>query len=85
MVLDAIYREHLGTLTTLDPGFGKNTFNIGTGDLNALQGRVVVFGNGGSNTLVLQDSGHANAEPYGITSTTITRPGFAGLTYGPVA
>jgi Ca2+-binding RTX toxin-like protein len=59
---------------------GSDTVVVGDGNLDHIQGHVTVFGNGGTGIQVFD---HANAfsDTYTITSTSLTRPFFAGLTY----
>src|SRR5207253_1636109 len=45
---------------------------------------VVVVGDGGTDTVVLQDSGHADSASYTITSSSISRSGFGGLVYNVI-
>jgi hypothetical protein len=69
---------------TLNGGAGNDTFNIGDGDLNSLEGAVTVNGGGGSNTVLVNDKNSLYVDPsYTITNSTISRPLF-GLTYGGV-
>jgi acrosin len=70
--------------TTLYGGAGNNVFNIGDGDLGALQGKVTVNGKGATNAVVLDDHLASFAGTYTITSNSVTRPGFGGLTYNDV-
>jgi hypothetical protein len=72
------------TLTRLSHVGGTNTFNIGNGNLDALGGRVTVSGNGGTNAVVVNDNTAPSFANYAISSTSVTRPGFAGLTYAGV-
>jgi hypothetical protein len=63
---------------------GSNTIDIGGGSLNGLTGAVVVYGLGGSNSIVVDDHLASGNEAYNVSSTSVTRPGFGGLTYSGV-
>jgi hypothetical protein len=65
-------------------GGGTNTFNLGTGNLDALRGPVTVSGNGGTNAVVVNDNTAPSFANYAISSNAVTRPRFAGLTYAGV-
>jgi hypothetical protein len=70
---------------SLTGGAANDTFNLATGDLGALPAAVTVNGGGGSgDAVVLNDQSAPASETYTITSTTVTRPGFGGLTYNTV-
>jgi hypothetical protein len=71
------------TLTTLRTGAGNNTINLGSnapaisGNLNSISGKVVVQGEGASDTLNLDDTGDGVANTGNLTSTRITGLGMA--------
>ena len=58
------------------------TFNIGNGNLNAVQGSVAInFQTGSADSVVLNDSSDASPGNYIVTSSSVTASGFGGLTY----
>jgi hypothetical protein len=63
---------------------GSNTIDLGGGSLNGLTGAVIAYGLGGSNSIVVDDHLASADENYTVTSTSVTRPGFGGLTYSGV-
>jgi hypothetical protein len=74
----------------IDGRGGNDTFTIGGGDLDGIQGPVAVVGGAGSNDrIVVDDSGNSKSVDYKVTPTSVTstaRPGqpartFAGITY----
>jgi predicted outer membrane repeat protein len=67
--------------TTFDSG-GYCTFNIGSGNLLALQAGVNVYGYSRSDTLVLNDSSATSPHTYAISGNSVTWSGSPGLTYG---
>jgi hypothetical protein len=73
-----------GTPLTLNAGIGNDTVWLGTGNLDTLPGHVTVNGQGGTDWVYLQDQGVSFNDTYAISSTTVTRPFFGGLTYGGV-
>jgi len=74
-----------GTTTTVNGGANTDTFVLSptANDLSDLAGPVVINGNGGTNSITLDDQLGAGGA-YAIGSTTVTAPGFAGLTYGTI-
>jgi hypothetical protein len=79
-----------GVPTTLDTGAGANTVNIGTGDLDNLEGPVTVVGNGGTDAVIVNDQDSTSSHAYAVTGTSQTgtifnRDGFAGLITDNVA
>jgi hypothetical protein len=78
-----------GTTLTLNGGADANTFNLSNASesagLDNLQGSVVVNGgSSGSDAIVLDDSSADFNDSYTITSTTVGRIVFGGLTYGDI-
>jgi hypothetical protein len=74
-----------GAPLTLNAGIGNDTVYLGTGDLDYLAGHVTVNGQGGSDSVYLQDQGVSYNDTYAVSSTTVTRAYFGGLTYGGIA
>jgi hypothetical protein len=74
-----------GAPLTLNAGIGNDTVQLGTGNLDALVSHVTVNGQGGTDSVYLQDQGVSFNDTYAISSTTVTRPFFGGLTYGGIA
>jgi hypothetical protein len=72
-----------GTVYRINPGVGQNNVEIGSGTLGSFQGPLAVFGNG-ADTVDLFDSGGDTKASYNLTQNFISRPGFAGLTYGGI-
>jgi hypothetical protein len=66
----------------VDDGVGNNTFNVGTGNLDALQGALTINAGVGVDVLNVNDSAVAHGDTYTITATTLARNNFGGLTYG---
>src|SRR5262249_47798608 len=60
---------------------GGDTINVGAGNLDALPGPVTVNGGNGTDAIVVNDQAPFG-DGYTITSTTLTRVIFGGLTYG---
>jgi hypothetical protein len=73
------------TPVTINAGGGNDTLNLGTGNLDTIAGAVAFSGQAGTDTIVVNDSSGTTARTYTVTSTQVTRPGFAGLTYGTSA
>jgi hypothetical protein len=70
-----------GTAVNVTGGAGLNDIYIGDENLDNLLGPVTVNG-GGRNVVVVRDDQAAAGRAYTITSTSVTRDGFGGLTYG---
>jgi hypothetical protein len=81
---DTINVASTGTATHL-VGSASATLNIGNGDLSALTGAVTVNGSGGTTAVNVNDQSSASINTYTITASTVTRAGFAGLTYSGIA
>jgi hypothetical protein len=73
------------TVYRINPGPGQNTVNVGEGDLGTLHGSLAVFSNGGTDEIDLNDSFSKTAADYTITQNSISRSGFAGLSYGGIS
>jgi hypothetical protein len=74
----------------IDGRGGNDTFTVGGGDLDGIQGPVTVVGGaGGNDRIVVDDSRNSKSVDYKVTPTSVTstpRPGqpartFAGITY----
>jgi hypothetical protein len=63
-----------GTATTVNGGAGDDTFTVGAPGLYN-GGPLTVNGQGGSNTLVVDDRANATAQTYTVTSTSVSRTG----------
>jgi hypothetical protein len=72
-------------LTSINPGLGHNTINVGSGDLSKLGGEVGVNSNGGIDSVVLQDASQASATDYTITYASVQRGVSFPLVYSGVA
>jgi hypothetical protein len=88
-VTNNVNNTQAGTTTTLSGGPNHNSFNLSNaaaaGGLDNLAGPVVV--NGGmshTDAVTLDDSAFGASDTYAITSTTVSRAFFGGLTYGGV-
>ena len=77
--------DSTSTPVTINGGAGDDTFNIGGGNLDALAGAVTVVGGGGTNQVNVNDQSVAFGDTYTVTSSTVTRPFFGGLTYSGIA
>ena len=64
-------------------GSGNDTFNITptTENLNNIQGALTVWGDGGTNTLNIDDQHNTAVSTYSVTSSTISRAGAAAISY----
>jgi Ca2+-binding RTX toxin-like protein len=73
-----------GTSLTINGGLGNDTINVSPVDhfLDNIKGSLTVNGNENTDTVVLNDQGVFLTDAYTITNTTVSRPGFGGLTYG---
>jgi hypothetical protein len=74
-----------GTPVTINDDAGSDTVNVGNGDLNAVAGAVTVNGSGGTALVNVNDQSNASVNSYAVTSSTVGRAGFAGLTYNGIA
>jgi hypothetical protein len=61
-------------------GEGNDTFNIGNGNLDSVQGRVKVISYP-NDAIVVNDSAAAFTGAYSVTGNSVTRAGFGGLVY----
>ena len=80
------------TLTVISTGTAVSltdsaaaTINIGNGNLNSLSGAVTVNGSGGATQVNVNDQSNSTVSTYTITATSVSRTGFAGLTYSHLA
>ena len=75
-----------GVVTILNGGLGNDTFRIGNAanQVGTVLGAVFVNGEGGTDSLLYDDSGNAVGSTYTLTSTTISRTGVGLVTYGTV-
>jgi len=85
----AINNTQAGTTTTINGGPNQNLFNLSNaaeaGGLDNLPGPVVVNGGASSTDVVTLDDSDADFnDTYTITSTTVSRTVFGGLTYGGI-
>ncbi len=64
-----------GVATRIDTGAGSDTINLGNGSLNALSGSLEIRGDGGSDTLNLDDSSDSAANTLIVTDNRITGAG----------
>jgi hypothetical protein len=71
-----------GTPLTVNAGNGANVVNLApsTDNLNNLAGAVTVNA-GSASTVNVDDQNNSAAATYTVTSTTVSRAGFGGLTY----
>src|SRR5262249_34127046 len=75
-----------GTPVTINAGGGNDGINLGTGlfRLFGLLAPGTVNRQAGSDTLTLIDENVTVSSFYTVTSTTVTRQSFGGLTYGTI-
>jgi Ca2+-binding RTX toxin-like protein len=75
-----------GVAVTVNGGFGNDTVNLSPTDqfLDDLAGSLTVNGDQGSDTVNLDDQGTTFNDSYIVSSTSVTRPFFGGLTYGTI-
>ncbi len=69
------------SLAISDTGGGNDTFNVGAGNLDYLGSVLIDAGSGGSDQIFVKDDAETYSDTYTITSTTLARNFFAGLTY----
>ena len=76
-----------GAATTLNTGAGDDAINVenAAAMLDDIQGALTVNGQGGIDTLVVNDSGQTTGMAYTLTGSTLTRTGMAGVTFGGVS
>jgi hypothetical protein len=75
-----------GYTTTLNSGSGSDLISVSSSSntLDGIQGPLTVNGQGGTNTLYLNDPGTTAAKTYTLTATTLARTGAALITFGNV-
>ena len=73
-----------GVPVTVNAGLGNDTINVGNGNLDNLPGAVTVNGQGGVDTVNVNDQTAPFSDTYTITSTTLSRIIFGGLTYSGI-
>src|SRR5262249_7376448 len=66
-------------------GGGKDMITIGSGNLDLLPFPTSVDGQGGGDTVIVNDQANPFGDTYYIQSTTLTRDYFGGLTYAGIA
>jgi len=79
-----VYSTAAGTGYTLKGGTGGATFDVGSfgqSTLDGIQGALSVIGQGGTNTLYVNDQANPNPETYAITSTVLNVRPSSGITY----
>ncbi len=71
------------TTLTVQGGSGNDTFNISptAQNLANIQGAVSIQGGGGTNALNVFDNNNTTSATYSVTSSTVTRPGAAPISY----
>jgi len=84
-----VQSTHASTPTTLDAGPGNDTINVGSlapdagGTVNDISGPLTVNGQGGSDTLNVDDTGDMTPNTGTLTATTLAGLGMlGGITYG---
>jgi hypothetical protein len=82
----AIQSTHSGTLLTVNANGGDDLADLAlpSGNLSSIAGPVVFNGGNDGDVVRLWDNLVAFGDGYTITSSTVSRPGFAGLTYGTI-
>ena len=73
-----------GTPVTINAGGDKNTINVGNGDLSRLAGAVTINDQGNGDRVNINDQSASSSNAYTITSSTVSRGFFGGLTYGKI-
>jgi hypothetical protein len=66
---------------TVNGGDGNDVINIGNGNLDLIRSLVTVHGGNGTDVVNLLDNLAPYNDTYTITSTTVSRPFFGGLSY----
>jgi parallel beta-helix repeat protein len=72
-----------GTSTTINAGSKADVITVGGADnsLDPIQGSITVKGQGGSDTLTVNDQGSSAAHTYTLTDGSLSRTGAAVITY----
>lgn len=73
-----------GIPVTINAGGNNNTINVGNGDLSRLAGAVSVNDQGNGDRVNINDQSASSSNAYTITSSTVSRGFFGGLTYGKI-
>ena len=75
-----------GAATTLNAGSGNDAVNVAntSNKLDDIQGALTVNGQGGSDSMALNDTGQTAGWAYTLTGTAVTRAGIARVTFGTV-
>jgi len=77
-----------GTTTTVNAGAGDDTINVGSADnlLDGILGVLNIDGQGGKNTLNVNDQASTTPHTYKVTSTSVTRtnPGSVTINYSDI-
>ena len=78
-----------GMHVVIEAGAGNDSVQVGTGNLDVVNGRTTVSGQAGTDSVRLVDNATNLQDTYTLTNTTISRPFFAshatdGLTYESV-
>src|SRR5687768_1512400 len=66
---------------TVEAGDGDDTVNVGGGRLTNLPALVTIDGQGGNDTVTLDDSTSPTGEIYNVGTSTVNRAGFGGLAF----
>jgi hypothetical protein len=74
----------LGVPVTINAGGGNDIINVGNGNLDLLPGAVTVNGQAGTDMVNINDQSVPYSDTYTVTSSTLSRFIFGGLTYGAV-
>jgi hypothetical protein len=71
-----------GCVTTIFGGAGKNTFNVGDGNLDAnLLGHLSVLGQGGADTLTFNDGADTGDDTYTLNAASLIKAGTGGAAF----
>jgi hypothetical protein len=75
-----------GTTLALNTGAGNDTIIVGNAanSLDSVQGALSITGQGGTNTLKLNDQGSSAAHAYTLTANSVSRDGAATVTFANI-
>jgi hypothetical protein len=81
-----VHSTQAGVPVTIDTGDGSDQINVGSPNntLDAIQGPLTINGQGGFDTLNINDQGSTTPHVYNQTATTVSRSGAATITFSSI-